>query len=189
MNLCNGGELCMKILFISDWHNHQYNLPEIEVDLLICLGDFDWRIIEKIDKAFNCPKIGLLGNHDRKDTYRGTSFIHLHKKVAKFGDYLIAGFDGCPKYNTRETAQYEEEEVEEFMETLEDVDIFIAHANPMLEKNKDKTDAHRGFQSFTKYIKAYQPSYFVHGHNHVDETNRLDRTEIISVYPYYLLEL
>lgn len=179
----------MKILFISDWHNHQFNLPEIEVDLLISLGDFNWRTIETLDKTFTCPKIGLLGNHDKKDTYRGTSFVHLHEKVAKIGDYLIAGFDGCPKYNTRETSQFEEEEVQDFIDTLEFVDIFIAHANPMLERNKDKTDAHRGFQAYTNYIKEYQPSYFVHGHNHVDDTQRIGRTEIISVYPYYLLEI
>lgn len=179
----------MKILFLSDWHNKKYEIKNNQIDLLITLGDFDWRTIEELDKTYSCKKIGLLGNHDKKDTYRGTGFQRLHKEKIEFEGIKIAGFDGCPRYNTREIGQYEEKEVEGFIKDIGYVDIFIAHANPMLIENENNTDAHRGFKSFTDYIIKEKPKFFVHGHNHNDIKTKLIKTEIISVYPSFLLNI
>lgn len=183
------GVVCkVKILFLSDWHNYQYNLPEMEIDLLITLGDFNWRTIEALDKKYSCKKIGLLGNHDRQDAYKGTEFLHLHKTIIEYNGITIAGFDGCPKYNFKESPQFEESEVEEFTKNLDAVDLFIAHANPMIGENYDRTDAHRGFKAFTHYIQEKNPIHFVHGHNHEEKVLQIGMTKVISVYPSYLME-
>lgn len=179
----------MKILFISDWHGHDYELPEEIVDVVVVLGDMDWRQIESLDKRFSCPKLGLLGNHDRLDQYKNTKFIEMHKNTFEMHGVTFAGFDGAPRYNRKDTPQYEEEDVENFCATLEGVDIFIAHANPMLEGNFDASDSHRGFLAFTEYIVTKQPRLFVHGHLHEMKQEQLDDTKILCVYPYLLLTI
>lgn len=179
----------MKILFISDWHGENHELPDEVIDLVVVLGDMEWRRIVAIDRRFSCPKLGLLGNHDRIDLYKNTKFIDMHKNTFEMHGLKFAGFEGCPRYNTKNTPQYEEEDVAAFCETLEGIDIFLAHANPMLEGNFDPTDAHRGFLAFTEYIVNKQPRLFVHGHLHEMKKEALDDTTILSVYPYLLLTI
>lgn len=178
----------MNILFVTDWHGHDFSLPKESVDILVALGDFDWKQIKRLDQLFTCPKLGLLGNHDRWDTYKNTDFVHMHTHVLDVNGIKFAGFDGSPRYNFKDAPQFEEGDVEDFTSGLFGVDIFLAHANPMLTPSFDKTDAHRGFQAFTKYIDSKKPAYFFHGHNHVEETTRRGKTIIQSVYPTFLLK-
>lgn len=178
----------MKILIITDTHGGS-ELPEITPDLILLLGDVDFYEIRKIDKKYNCPKLGVLGNHDAPDYFDETDVINLHKKVVDIKGIKIAGFEGCPKYNKRKYLQYTEEEVGEFTKDLEGVDIFMAHANPKLEPNLDETNAHRGFEEFTNYIKEKQPTYFIHGHNHRVKEEKIDKTNVLSLYRFHILDI
>lgn len=178
----------MKTLIMSDLHGFG-ELPEIQPELVILLGDIEYYEIRKIDKKYNCVKMGVLGNHDAPDYFDNTSIINLHGQITHFNGYKIAGFQGCPKYNKRNFCQYMDEQVEEVLKDMERVDIFVAHSNPMLEANFDLQDAHRGFNSFTKYIEKNQPRYFFHGHIHDDKKIKIGETELISVFPYLILDL
>jgi len=179
----------MKLLFLADWHNQMYDLPNEDIDVLLVLGDFKWQTVEWLDRTYTCTKIGLLGNHDKMDTYRNTSFTHLHNQTIQIGGYVFAGFDGCPRYNTRKGPQYEEKDVHNFTKELQNVDFFLAHANPKFEENNDITDAHRGFEAFTSYIHKENPLYFVHGHNHENKHTKIGFTDVVCVYPTYLLTI
>lgn len=179
----------MNILIISDWHGKNYDVPKVGIDLLICLGDFSWEQITKLDKEYNCIKLGLLGNHDRWDTYKGTSFTNMHSTKIDFNGITFAGFGGCPRYTIKDTPQYEEEDVEDFLKTLGHVDVFLSHSNPMLKPNFDRSDAHRGFMAMTSYITKFKPDFFIHGHEHIDKEELYERTNIISVYPYKIIYL
>lgn len=179
----------MKILCISDWHGHDVALPEVDVDLVVVLGDMHWRQVAKLDRQFDCPKLGLLGNHDRWDTYNRTNFIDLHKQVVTINGHTFAGFNGAPRYNAKDTPQYEDSECRDFCEEIPAVDCFFAHSNPMLDENVDKTDSHRGFLAFSEYIVNKQPRFFIHGHLHDPTEETFDGTTIICVYPYKVLTI
>jgi Icc-related predicted phosphoesterase len=152
-------------------------------DFVLLLGDIDSKGVQRIDKAYDCPKYGVLGNHDVPSTFSNSSVMNIHGKVVEHNGLKIAGFGGCPRYN-RKSGQYTEEEARQFIETLGVVDIFIAHANPMWTFNDDPTDPHRGFQAFAEYIYEKKPVYFLHGHLHSNETYMVGRTMVCCVYPY-----
>lgn len=177
----------MKILAFSDSHGWLKELPPVKPDLIFLLGDLDKKEVRLIDRSYSCPKFGVLGNHDSLFLYAETSVIDVHGRIVQHNGFAIAGFGGCPRYNTKSN-QYEEAEVQRFTESLPSVDFFIAHANPMLQPSNDHTDPHRGFHAFTQYIKQKTPKYFLHGHLHTDGTYFVGQTTVYSVYPYKIFE-
>lgn len=178
----------MQILFLSDFHSVG-EIPNVQPDLVILLGDIDYYEIRKIDAYYTCPKLGVLGNHDGPDYFHGTSIIDLHKKIVEIEGMVFAGYEGSPTYNRRKYLQYTEEEVSYFTRELKQVDFFIAHSNPSLQEEHLFDDAHRGFKEFTNYIQRKSPAYFVHGHIHESKEYFLGETKVISVYPYHQLFL
>lgn len=178
----------MKILCFSDSHG-RFDLPDIEMDALFLLGDIEYYELREIDKQFSCPKFGVLGNHDGMDYYNNTSIVNVQETIVEWNGLKIAGFGGCPRYNNRPYLQYYDEELHDFMHCLPSVDIFLAHSNPQWIPDNDETNPHRGFPSFTQYIHDKQPSYFLHGHIHDPYTKKINHTNVISVYPHYLLEI
>lgn len=172
----------MKVLILSDLHNTK-EFPIIEgIELLLLLGDIPWQTVALIDKAYSCTKFGVLGNHDRWDTYNNTEIVNLHSKVVDWNGLKIAGFGGAPRYNWKEDGQYEEHECFEFIKDLDKVDIFLAHSNPSFSPVGEDRNGHRGFESFGYYIKHKSPRLFFHGHLHEDKEKTYQDTKIVTVY-------
>lgn len=176
----------MKFLFFSDSHG-RFDLPDVSFDALFLLGDIDYYELRHIDKEIDCPKFGVLGNHDAPDYFNNTNIVNLHQQVVTFKGITLAGFQGSPVYKKPYFGQHTEEEVYDFVSRIPSVDIFIAHSNLQSTLNLDKTDAHRGFASFTEYIDKKSPKYFAHGHLHESKVTQIGETTLISVYPYHLL--
>ena len=180
----------MKILVISDSHGSYEKIKgELteSVDALVVLGDIDYYELRKMDQDFSCPKFGVLGNHDSVDYFEGTSIVSVHREIIEFGDKKIAGFGGCPRYNRRMFGQYHEEDVKLFTKSISEIDLFIAHSNPMLEPSWDESDPHRGFMAFTDMMKEADVAHFVHGHIHQQKEYMLNKTHVYSVYPYKMI--
>jgi Icc-related predicted phosphoesterase len=177
----------MQILAFSDLHGMTKELPLLNPDLIFLLGDLDPDEVRFIDQSYSCPKFGVLGNRDFLDLYTDTSVIDVHGRIVQHDGFTIAGFGGCPRYNTKSN-QYEEEEVQQFTDSLPSVDFFIAHANPMLQPSNNRTNPHRGFHAFTQYITQKKPRYFLHGHLHKNEVYFVGQTTVYSVYPYQIFE-
>lgn len=178
----------MKILCLSDFHGAG-SVPDEQPDLVILLGDIDYYEIRKIDAAYDCPKVGVLGNHDGPDYFEGTNVINLHQEVMEINGVTFAGFEGCPRYNKRGFLQYWEDEVQDFMDSLKKVDVFIAHSNPAYIEIEDTTDPHRGFMAFTNYMKTKCPHLFVHGHIHEQKQYTVGDTTVYSVYPHVVITI
>ncbi|WP_160724010.1 metallophosphoesterase family protein [Bacillus sp. USDA818B3_A] len=178
----------MKILAISDTHGYYRNYPDISPDLVILLGDIKFYEIREIEKKYNCPIVGILGNHDAVDYYQDTNIIYAHHKIITVNGIKIAGFNGSIAYKRKQSLLYFEEEVYEFVKDLESVDIFIAHSNPATEETQELDAAHRGFVAFNYYIKTKQPKYFLHGHLHKANSYIIEKTNVISVYPFKIFD-
>lgn len=178
----------MKILIFSDLHGG-YQFQDENPDCIFLLGDIDYRELAEIDRSYSCPKFGVLGNHDAPSYFEDTSIVNVHGKIVTFNGITIAGFEGCPRYNTRSHTQYYEDEVSAFTDSLSTVDVFLAHSNPQWTLDEDTTNPHRGFQAFSDYIIEKQPRLFLHGHVHTDEVYQKAETTIISVYEPTLINL
>lgn len=178
----------MKILFLSDLHTTNFKYPTTDVDLVVLMGDIPWEEVKRIDELFTCEKIGILGNHDRLDTFDGLNITNIHDNVYTFNDFTFAGFGGCPYYNGRD-GQYTEDDVRYLTDNIGKVDFFIAHSNPKYGNLEDKRVSHQGFQAFNDYIHEKKPQYFLHGHIHKSFELKIEETNVVSVYPYFLLTI
>ena len=173
----------MKILIFSDLHGEPPPLLEEEPDMVFLLGDIPWRDVKKIDRHYTCPKLGVLGNHDPLDTYQGTSVVHVHQTCITVKGLTIAGFDGCPRYNEKtHSPQYDEGDVTRFTETLDDVDIFLAHSNPRIKDSRATRDSHRGFFAYTTMIEEGRVGVFCHGHTHENAIVQHGNTYVVTTY-------
>lgn len=182
----------MIFFVISDTHG-SFDFPEITADFILLLGDIDREEIQKIDQFYPQPKFAVFGNSDFSNQFENTSIINIHKKVFNVNGKLISGFGGIPKYSYKNNFfEYEDSEIDEFISNIDNIDIFISHANPMLEFSFDTSDPYRGFNSFIKLIELHQPQFFLHGHLHTPYETRLypeHKTNIVCVYKTYFFSL
>ncbi len=129
---------------------------------------------------------------------------HIHRRVVHVDGLLIAGLGGSRRYNRGEN-QYTERQM--YLEVLRLVprllwnrvfhgrflDILITHAPPLgVHDAADR--CHTGFRAFRWFIRRFGPRYLLHGHVHLYDLNAdrisvVDRTKVINVYGYYILEI
>lgn len=185
------GVVFMKALVFSDLHGYYASrLPKKNPDIVFILGDISWSEVRNIDEMYKCPKFGVLGNHDRPDLFEGTSIVNLHGKMINYNGIVIAGFGGCPVYNSRNYGQYREVDASRFVDSLSSkVNLFISHSNAQFSANLNFKDSHRGFSSFAKLIEKHKPAYFLHGHLHENTTQMIEKTSIICTYGFSEIEL
>lgn len=179
----------LKVLCFSDFHQNQVHLPIHNPDLIILLGDIYWRDVALIDRAYSCPKIGVLGNHDRRDTFKGTDIQNIHEKCVEIGGRTFSGFEGSPRYTNKDLPQYTESQARRWMGACPRVDVFIAHSNPTNVWRSGEDITHRGFQCFSDYILEKEPKWFLHGHLHEEYSVKIEGTTIHSIYLLKELDL
>lgn len=178
----------MLVYVFSDFQGVR-TFPEGKPDLVILLGDIDYRDALKLDRMYTCPKIGVYGNHDSHNEWAETSIQLVHGETFEHQGVTFGGFGGSPRYNMRKWNQYTEKECEEVMRHMPAVDVFIAHSNPAYEYVGESWDAHKGFRAFDAYIESMQPSFFLHGHIHESNAKVIGATTIHSVFPFLALTL
>mgnify|MGYP001077696797 CR=1 FL=1 len=55
----------MKLIVFSDLNSDEAELPKLEPDLVLVLGDIRKSDVREIDRQYACQKYGLHSNHDR----------------------------------------------------------------------------------------------------------------------------
>lgn len=171
----------MNLLVLADSHGRDIE-AETKPDVMFLLGDMDFYQIRRLDEAFDCPKFGVLGNHDGPDFYENTSIQNVHGRAITWNGIRIGGLEGAPFYNKRKYLQYTEQEAKEVLHGMGKCDILLSHSNPMLVPSFDTKDSHRGFQALTDYLMEYEPRFLFHGHTHKTITKPFCETTIHSVY-------
>ena len=73
------------------------------------------------------------------------------------------------------------------------IDILLAHA-PAAGIGDGEDLCHKGFEVFNEIIETYKPSYFLHGHQHLNynrdavRLRTVDQTQIINGYEYHMFD-
>lgn len=207
----------LKILTVSDDVKRQlYNLKFKEeyhdVDLILSCGDLPFYYLEFLVSMLNVPLYYVFGNHHVQPmiTANGVEMkspggcVNIDNRIVMYKGLLIAGFEGCMKYNYG-PKQYSDLEMWQKVQKMKPafwknkllhqryVDIIITHAPPY--GIHDKPDlCHRGFKSFRTVIEKYAPRYFIHGHIHRYHLNDEWKTEyqhttVINTCGYHILEI
>ena len=161
-----GGGDNMKLLIVADSHtikskDIQYirNMRKDICDGVLFLGDIQEPVLELICNQFPEQfKLGVLGNHDTYGMFNRLPIEDLHKKVIVKEDVSFAGFEGSLRYKNSYYPAYHQEEVEEYLNDLEQVDILISHNSPYgINERPDRQ--YEGFKAIEKYLEERNPVY------------------------------
>jgi Icc-related predicted phosphoesterase len=178
----------MKALIIADDDEVSSLIKPCDVDLLISLGDLSDITILKTAKTVNARKIyAVKGNHDSGEVF-SQPIVDLHRVIKISDGTAFGGFCGCWKYKPIGFHIFEQQDVFSLMSHMSAVDIFIAHNSPRGVHERDQ-HAHVGFDSFKDYINRYQPRLFLHGHQHVNSTMKIGKTEVLGVFGFRFVDL
>ncbi len=149
-----------------------------------------------VDKFYNNEKHFCFGG------------INLHSRIEIFGDYILVGFEGCMRYNRGEH-QYTEKEMARIVKIVSEKiriqqikDFFlrrkkkkiivVSHA-PILGVHDKEDLCHRGFKSFRRFLEAFEPKIWFHGHVHYEgqmreQISEIGKTKVINVYGFHVIE-
>ncbi len=213
----------MRILTVSDKVEPVLYGPYLrervgKIDLVLGCGDLPGYYLEYIVGSLDAPLFYVHGNHDparNTDATPPTTVGHehtvsdwgndLHGRTVSYRGLLLAGLDGCRRYNPSAPYQYTEIEVAWQVILLmrrlywnrlrygRCLDILITHAPPRGIHDAEDLP-HRGFTSYLKLLRACRPTLMIHGHTHVYNRSNVTETDfgatrIINTYGYRVLEL
>ena len=136
----------MKIAVYSDTHGLAktvldkyksetgYNKEKISVepvDLVCLLGDHSEADVKLIEAHYpNTNIIGVYGNHDIFDLYKGTKIINMHKSIYNKCNYYFTGFQGSNRYKESQVYGYSQSESIAECKKLPKVNILLSHSGP-----------------------------------------------------------
>lgn len=199
----------MKILALSDQVVEPIYSPRLcqrfaDVDVIVGCGDLPAYYLEYVVTQLNVPLLYVPGNHD-PDDLRVPGGRKLDSAVARVRGVLFAGLGGSRRYKPDGRHQYSEAEMGwrvgrlilrlwlEHLRGRPGLDVLITHAPPL--HIHDAADLpHTGFASYRALWTLFRPQLVLHGHVHaqrnleVTETT-IDRTRIVNVFPYRVLQL
>lgn len=168
------------------------------VDLILSCGDLPPDYLDFLCSSLDVPLLYVRGNHDdiyRAEQYQGSE--NIHGRIVTCKGLRIAGFQGSRRYN-RGSYQYSEAGMNRIVRRVRlqsrftgPPDIVLTHAPPAGCHDSDDV-CHQGFECFRTAIRAWRPSFFIHGHTHSYEqkemVSRLDDTTVINAFPYHLFQ-
>ena len=147
------------------------------------------------------PLLYVHGNHD--GVYEQTppeGCDYIEDKLVVYKGLRILGLGGTPCYNPG-PHQYTEAQMRWRIFKLKwkirkhkGVDIVVSHA-PLAGVGDADDFAHRGFEAFLRFVDAYHPKYWLHGHVHlnygIDKTRvrEYNGTKVINACERYVLEI
>ncbi len=172
-----------------------------DVDLLLSCGDLPPEFLKSLRHRYDVPLLYVLGNHDLR--YRTSPPIGcelIDRQVVGGENIRIVGFSGSRWYNGG-VNQFREREMGRNILMMRYTlwrkgapDIVLTHAPPRYIHDQEDP-CHKGFNVFNKFIKKYQPAYFLHGHihRHFDRDDErqtcCNGTRVVNCYGFYVFEI
>lgn len=195
----------MKILVLSDNESKyiwDFFDPEKfkDIDLMISCGDLKADYLSFLATLINAPLLYVHGNHDKRYQVNPPGGCDsLEDKITVVKGIRILGLGGSYAYN-QGPHQYSDKDMAKRIKKLKPMlkkfggfDMLITHS-PALGIGDGDDLCHRGFKAFNELIETYKPSYFLHGHQHLNygknakRIQKLDETTIINGYEYYIFD-
>lgn len=200
-----------QVLTVSDEKNELIYSSHVRerfdhVDLVIGCGDLPYYYLEFIISMLDVPLYFVRGNHAKRVEHTSAGprrepwgAVDLHKRVVEHDGLLLAGVEGCLRYN-RGPFQYTQNEMwlnvltlmpgllANYLKRGRFLDIFVTHAPPWgIHDQSDR--AHQGIKAFRWFDKVFAPAYHFHGHVHVYNPKTVTettfgRTRIVNTFGY-----
>ncbi len=195
----------MKILTVSDRVSTELiegaaPSPIDKIDLILGCGDLPPEYLRALRVRYDVPLFYILGNHDIRHDTPPDGCLNLTGRIVSYGGAHFLGFSGSRWYNGNQH-QYREHEMRSQIRRLwfrlwrlKSLDVIMTHAPPRNIHDADDR-CHKGFNCYNRFIKRYQPRYFVHGHIHAlfekpsDRVTIVGNTRVINSYGFHVLDI
>lgn len=196
----------MKILTLSDEVSpalYEFYTPGKldDYDLIISCGDLKPSYLSFLVTMTRVPLLYVHGNHDVIYATKPPEGCDcIEDKLVVYKGLRILGLGGSFCYNGGEH-QYSERQMRWRIWKLRrkiqrhgGVDVVVSHA-PLAGVGDGEDFAHRGFYAFLHFVDQYHPTYWLHGHMHLnygtDRTRVRDYngTKVINTCERYVLEI
>lgn len=195
----------MKILLVADeeskflWDYYDDNLFK-DVSFIISAGDLKAKYLSFLTTVTHKRVFYVYGNHDTRYTNEPPYGCEtIDDQIIVQNGIRILGLGGSYRYK-KGPYQYSEKQMTKRIKGLKTminqfggVDIIVTHAPP--KGHGDASDVcHTGFEVFNELIKEYKPSYFLHGHQHLNYNHKseriqqIDETILINGYKYHFFD-
>ncbi|MFD2673080.1 metallophosphoesterase family protein [Marinicrinis sediminis] len=192
----------MKILVVADeestyiWDHFERDRFK-EIELIISCGDLKAAYLSYLVTMINAPLMYVHGNHDDYERTPPEGCESIEGKMTNFKGIRILGVGGSQRYSNGNW-QFTEKQMKNRLRKLaprlwyhRGVDLLVTHA-PAYQIGDGTDPCHRGFQCFQTFVEKYQPSYMIHGHQHLNygrnkRIHSLGSTQIINGFGYYIL--
>lgn len=192
----------MNVLVVSDieskslWDYYQSEKVK-DIDMILSCGDLDPEYLTFLVTMVNCPLYYVHGNHDQRyESHPPEGCICVENRIEVHDGIRILGLGGSCRYSGG-AHQYTQQEMKNRKRKLwnklrrhKGMDILLTHAAAWgIDDAEDP--AHQGFEAFTELIETYEPSYFIHGHIHLNCSSAHERsmkhgqTMVINGYETY----
>lgn len=172
-------------------------------DLILGCGDLPAYYLDYLVSQLDVPLYAIHGNHDAAaPSPAAEDFQHCGahwiggRTVRTRGGLLLAGFDGCLRYNG---GAYQSSQVQMHAAVRSLVpwlwlnklrygrflDVLVTHAPPRgIHDRPDR--CHTGLDAFGWLIERFRPRYHLHGHIHQRDAGftRVGATDVMNVYPF-----
>ncbi len=183
------------------------------IDAIVSCGDLPFYYLEYLAGVLNAPTYFVFGNHGFELEHRADEAAiaqprvgtNLDRKVVDEGGVLLAGLEGCMRYNSASRFQYTEREMRLRVGALlphlllnrlrhgRYLDVLAVHAPPYgIHDLPDR--CHSGFKSYLWLMQHFRPRYLLHGHVHAYNprqvvATRYGQTNVVNVYPYRVIDI
>lgn len=183
------------------------------IDLVLSCGDLPNYYLDFVASMLGVRCLMVNGNHAAGEEFRDRweidppprSPMDIDERVVLEKGLLLAGLDGCIRYNRNPRFQYTQSEMWRKALRLAPqllwnrashgraLDILVTHSPPAgIHDGPDRP--HQGFNAFLWLMRTFKPRYLLHGHKHVyrhDEVTetRYGDTTVINVYPWRIIEV
>lgn len=170
------------------------------IDLIISCGDLPANYLSFIATMFSGDVLYVPGNHDERYlNHPPEGCINIDNRIFVWKGLRILGLGGCYEYKTG-PYQYTESMMKSRVRRLryqlwkhKGFDLLVTHA-PAFGHNDGKDLPHRGFEVFLDLIEKYKPSFFLHGHVHLNygsypRFSMLGETTVINAFERFVIEV
>ena len=138
-------------------------------------------------QTYACNRIyAVKGNHDG-NTLFPDPIQDLHLQICEQSGIRFGGINGSWHYKTAGHFMHTQEEAQIMLDRFPAVDILLSHNSPRGVHERGG-DAHSGFDALNSYIQRTRPALVIHGHQHVNQETRVDRTRVIGVHGHRVID-
>lgn len=194
----------LKILIISDEESaalwDYFDRSKLsDIDLIISCGDLAPQYLSFLATFCSGPVLYVHGNHD--ECYVNTppeGCICIDDSLYEYQGLRILGFGGSMRYRPGDF-QYTQKEMNWRIRKLwfkirrkKGFDLLVTHS-PAKGLGDGDDLPHQGFEAFRYLLDKYAPSYFIHGHMHLNygrskRISQYHKTIIVNAFEKFVIE-